>query len=123
MSSPQLVPASTANGSLVTNNNTQWWRLRIHMTFPRKMFSINNKDTANTAVVTVALTASSKSFPSSVCFSCVVVVVVDVVVIVVVVDVPPPQWSVTERVFADFQCAPSAAAVAAAATACSELSC
>jgi len=88
------------------------------------MFSINNNDTVNTAVVTVAITAFSKSSPPSVCFSCAVFVVgVVVVVVVVIVDVPP-QWSVTERVFADFQCAPSAAAVAAAAAAaCSELSC
>ncbi|KAL4098856.1 hypothetical protein QTP88_023375 [Uroleucon formosanum] len=88
------------------------------------MFSINNNDTVNTgntAVVTVAITAFSKSSLPLVCFSCVVVVFV-VVVVVVIVDVPP-QWSVTERVFADFQCAPSAAVVATAvAAACSGLS-
>lgn len=73
------------------------------MTFPRKMISINNNDTVNSAVVKVAITAFSKSSLPSVCFSRVVVLVVVVVLLVVIADLPPPQWSVTERVFADFQ--------------------
>lgn len=73
------------------------------MSFPRKMFSINNNDTVNSAIVKVAITAFSKSSLPSVCFSRVVVLVV-VVLLVVIADLPPPpQWSVTERVFADFQ--------------------
>lgn len=89
------------------------------MTFPRKMFSINNYDTVNNYNNTVTITASSfKSVVecSSFGVSCVLAVVVIVVVVVVAAAVAAtavPQWSVAEGVFADFQRVSFAAACSA----------